>query len=918
MRARNAFTVAVLSALVALAASATALAGEPPNQNDPCAAGGRNTCGTAGVGTYQRYRYGMRWFGDFRGAVDQVGRAATFCIDLRYWYPGTQYRYRELESLDGFRNREGEPVSADRLARMSYAIWNYGRSDSPNQQAATMLYVHGLMGDAAPGEVARDAIGPAVAGVYGRIERDAARLRGPYRLAVEMPARLTAATPAAGTVSVRSATGAPVPGVTLRVVGRGAAELDRTVTTGRSGVAALSVAPDTAGTLTLTVTSEPLAAPAPRVFVPSTPAAARNGQRLATARSATVQAAVTRPVAKAQPTITTRATPATLLVGTASRDRVTLGGVPASYRGTVTVRLFGPFRSTKDVSCTGTPAAESTFATTGRTTYTTAPAAPGKPGYYTYQLSLPESGAFAAVTTPCGVPAETIKVEAQPVLKSQVSADRVRPGQPLNTRVTVTGLSGETVPVTVELFGPFPTREAVSCAGPPSGTQTVTAAGDGDVRTPDVTPTVPGFYVYRERIAATEFVRAAEIACPDPLETAIVVASPQVTTKVSAQQAAPGATITDSVLVTGLGALAATVNVELWGPYPTADAMTCSGTPYWTGTVAAKGDGTYTTAPVTLDRAGYYTYRETVAEAPQNDAVATACGEASETTLVRATPTVVTQVQSEVVRPGSAMSDRVRVKGLGRTPATVKLQLFGPFATRAAIRCSGDPLWEGTVQAANGDGEYRSAPTRLPSAGFYVYRERLVGTPVVDAFDGECGVLTETSLGAPAILTGRGDPVGGAPVRAAQADRPTPTRVRIAAQNIDAPVTPVGIDVKAGILDVPINIQKAGWWRDGAAPGDPTGTAIIAGHVDSARAGTGAFFRLKNVTGGSRIQVTLDNGRTRTYRVTSVRTYLKADLPTSLFTVRGSPRLALVTCGGPFDARLGHYRDNIVVLAVPV
>jgi len=25
----------------------------------------------------------------------------------------------------------------------------------------------------------------------------------------------------------------------------------------------------------------------------------------------------------------------------------------------------------------------------------------------------------------------------------------------------------------------------------------------------------------------------------------------------------------------------------------------------------------------------------------------------------------------------------------------------------------------------------------------------------------------------------------------------------------------------------------------------------------------------------------------------------------------------LVTCGGPFDASIGHYRDNVVVTAVP-
>ena len=43
----------------------------------------------------------------------------------------------------------------------------------------------------------------------------------------------------------------------------------------------------------------------------------------------------------------------------------------------------------------------------------------------------------------------------------------------------------------------------------------------------------------------------------------------------------------------------------------------------------------------------------------------------------------------------------------------------------------------------------------------------------------------------------------------------------------------------------------------------------------------------------------------------------KAALPTSIYTRAGSPKLVLVTCGGPFDAKTGHYRDNVVVTAVP-
>jgi hypothetical protein len=53
---------------------------EPPNTNDACSSAGRNTCGTLGVGFYDTYQYGLRWFGDYRGAVPDVQH--TFCIDL--------------------------------------------------------------------------------------------------------------------------------------------------------------------------------------------------------------------------------------------------------------------------------------------------------------------------------------------------------------------------------------------------------------------------------------------------------------------------------------------------------------------------------------------------------------------------------------------------------------------------------------------------------------------------------------------------------------------------------------------------------------------------------------------------------------------------------------------------------------------
>jgi hypothetical protein len=151
-----------------------------------------------------------------------------------------------------------------------------------------------------------------------------------------------------------------------------------------------------------------------------------------------------------------------------------------------------------------------------------------------------------------------------------------------------------------------------------------------------------------------------------------------------------------------------------------------------------------------------------------------------------------------------------------------------------------------------------------------------------------------------------------------QAPVSAPTRVRIASLGIDAPVSAVGIDIPHGVLAVPPAIHRTGWWKDGAAPGARSGSILIAGHVDSATGGVGAFFRLKDARAGARVTVTNAAGRAFSYRVVLVRDFLKRDLPASVYSLRGRPRLVLVTCGGPFIQSEGHYRDNVVLVAVPV
>ena len=93
---------------------------------------------------------------------------------------------------------------------------------------------------------------------------------------------------------------------------------------------------------------------------------------------------------------------------------------------------------------------------------------------------------------------------------------------------------------------------------------------------------------------------------------------------------------------------------------------------------------------------------------------------------------------------------------------------------------------------------------------------------------------------------------------------------------------------------------------------------MLAGHVDSARDGLGAFFTLRAIRAGATITVTLASGQHRTYRVIGREIFDKKNVPLgALFSRTGPERLTLITCGGSFNRSKRSYVDNIVVTAVP-
>ncbi|MFW6091434.1 MAG: class F sortase [Actinomycetota bacterium] len=146
---------------------------------------------------------------------------------------------------------------------------------------------------------------------------------------------------------------------------------------------------------------------------------------------------------------------------------------------------------------------------------------------------------------------------------------------------------------------------------------------------------------------------------------------------------------------------------------------------------------------------------------------------------------------------------------------------------------------------------------------------------------------------------------------------PEPTRVVIDGSGIDAEVVPVGV-AEDGQMELPSHPDVVGWYRHGPAPGGGTGSAVLAGHVDSIEHGIGQLARLRETEVSDDVIVRTADGSKARYVVASVVRTPKAELPVAdIFRRDGAERLVLITCGGEFDASRRSYEDNIIVTAVP-
>jgi Sortase domain len=145
----------------------------------------------------------------------------------------------------------------------------------------------------------------------------------------------------------------------------------------------------------------------------------------------------------------------------------------------------------------------------------------------------------------------------------------------------------------------------------------------------------------------------------------------------------------------------------------------------------------------------------------------------------------------------------------------------------------------------------------------------------------------------------------------------------IPALQVHAPVVATGaVD---GSMSIPPDVHIVGWYDGSDATGGKTisaptpwpgqpGVSLLAGHINWVGQGPGALYYIGQLVVGDPVEVIGSNGVATHWRVSQPPiTTPKADLPANLFVNTGPPKLALVTCGGPFDSATGHYLDNVIV-----
>ncbi|MFF9625637.1 class F sortase [Streptomyces griseosporeus] len=164
-------------------------------------------------------------------------------------------------------------------------------------------------------------------------------------------------------------------------------------------------------------------------------------------------------------------------------------------------------------------------------------------------------------------------------------------------------------------------------------------------------------------------------------------------------------------------------------------------------------------------------------------------------------------------------------------------------------------------------------------------------------------------------------PSAGAPAAPADPEagkhlpRSAPVRLLIPKISVDAPFTTLSLGPTGQLQPPPAaDTNLVGWYAGGASPGE-TGTAIVAGHVDTATSAA-VFARLDELRAGDVFRIQRADGRTASFVVDDTETFDKDSFPDErVYADAPRAEVRLITCAGDYDRSVRDYTENLVVFA---
>jgi streptogramin lyase len=186
-------------------------------------------------------------------------------------------------------------------------------------------------------------------------------------------------------------------------------------------------------------------------------------------------------------------------------------------------------------------------------------------------------------------------------------------------------------------------------------------------------------------------------------------ASPTIATQATPTALTRGA-ISDTATLSGGITPSGTITFDVFDP----SNPTCSGTSTFQSIKPVSGDGVYQSDPFPAVLAGTYNWVASYSGDANNNAVATACNDANETSLVtKASPTITTTTVSPV-NLGDRISDTATLSGGNSPTGAFNFTLYRDDPT-----CAGVGVFTSIITTINGNGSYQSDQYTLPVPGSY-------------------------------------------------------------------------------------------------------------------------------------------------------------------------------------------------------